>query len=61
MFDKLLALVSIASFAGFVGILIYYVPEPDLVVVCVAVVLMAFFDFFLLTRTKPKDGADSSG
>ena len=54
MLDRLLALISIGCFAGFVGILIYYVTEPDLTIICVAVVLMAVFDFFLLTRDKPK-------
>ncbi|MGI9498713.1 MAG: hypothetical protein ACR2P3_01640 [Geminicoccaceae bacterium] len=54
MLDKSLALISILCFAGFVGILIYYVTEPDLTIICVGVVLMAFFDFFLLTRVKPK-------
>lgn len=58
MFDKFLALISILCFAGFVGILIYYVTEPDLTIICVGVVLMAFFDFFLLTRTKPKTSSD---
>lgn len=60
MFDKLLALVSITSFAAFVSILIYYVTEPDLTIICIVVILMAFFDFFLLTRSKPKNGADPS-
>lgn len=54
MLDKLLALISIASFAGFVGILIYYVTEPDLTIICVAVVIMAVVDFYLLTSTKTK-------
>ncbi|MGI9486329.1 MAG: hypothetical protein ACR2RF_10725 [Geminicoccaceae bacterium] len=57
MFEKILALISILCFAGFVGILIYYVTEPDLIIICVTVVLMAFFDFFLLTRAKPKTDA----
>lgn len=54
MLDRLLALLSIACFVGFVGILIYYVTEPDLTIICVAVILMAVYDFFLLTRAKPK-------
>ena len=58
MLDKFLALVSVLCFAGFVGILIHYVTEPDLTIICVGVVLMAFFDFFLLTRAKPKTEAD---
>ena len=53
MMDKLLALISIICLAGFVGILIYYVAEPDLAIVCIVVVLMGAFDFYLLTRSKP--------
>jgi|GEM_PF-3707225 len=58
MLDRLLALISIVCFAGFVGILIYFVTEPDLTIICVAVVVMAIFDFFLLTRAKPKTERD---
>ena len=61
MLDKFLALISILSFAGFVGILLYYVTEPDLTIICVGVVLMAFYDFFLLTHAKPKAGGDPQG
>lgn len=58
MLDKFLALISILAFAGFVGILVYYVTEPDLTIICVAVVAMAFFDFYLLTRNKPEKDQD---
>ena len=58
MLDKILALISIVCFGGFVGILIYYVTEPDLVIICVVVVAMAVFDFFLLTRTKSQSDVD---
>ena len=58
MLDRFLALISIACFAGFVGILIYFVREPDLTIICVAVVAMALVDFFLLTRNKPKADSD---
>lgn len=54
MLDKLLALLSIACFIGFVGILMVYVKEPDLIIICLAVIAMAIFDFFLLTRGKTK-------
>jgi len=60
MLDKLLALMSIACFALFVGILIYYVREPDLTIICVSVVAMALFDFFLLTKKKPAAGSDKA-
>ncbi|MEM7045840.1 MAG: hypothetical protein AAF543_23770 [Pseudomonadota bacterium] len=58
MLDKFLALISILCFAGFVGILIYYVREPDLTIICVGVVAMAVADFFLLTRGKSKADSD---
>ncbi|MGI9419780.1 MAG: hypothetical protein ACR2RA_18295 [Geminicoccaceae bacterium] len=58
MLDKLLALISIICFAGFVGILVFYVREPDLTIICVAVVLMAVADFFLLTRKKSEADSD---
>jgi hypothetical protein len=54
MLDKLLALASLACFIGFIGILIVYVREPDLIIICLAVIAMAVFDFFLLTRGKGK-------
>jgi hypothetical protein len=58
MLDKLLALISIACFAGFVGILIYYVTEPDLTIICIIVVAMAVVDFYLLTRAEPKNDGE---
>ncbi len=61
MLDKLLALISISSLAGFVGILIYYVAEPDLAIVGIAVVLMGAFDFYLLTKSKPAKDEKSKG
>lgn len=61
MLDKLLAAISIMCLAGFVGILIYYVAEPDLTIVCVVVVLMGAFDFYLLTRSKPAKDHESAG
>ena len=59
MLDRFLALISILTFAGFVGILIYYVTEPDLTIICVVVLLMAFFDFYLLTRARSRSGGDN--
>ncbi|MGI9436107.1 MAG: hypothetical protein ACR2Q4_14980 [Geminicoccaceae bacterium] len=56
MLDKVLALISVTGLIVFVGILVYYVAEPDLTIICVVVLLMAVFDFYLLTRHKaPKD------
>jgi hypothetical protein len=61
MLDKLLALVSIVCFLGFIGILVFYVTEPDLVIICGIVGVMAIYDFFLLTRPKAKDESNSNG
>jgi hypothetical protein len=55
MFDKLLALISVASLIGFIGILIYFVAEPDLTIICMIVLVMAVFDFYLLTKSKPPE------
>jgi hypothetical protein len=54
MIDKLLALLSIACLIGFIGILVFFVGEPDLAIVCTLVVLMALYDFFLHNRSKNK-------
>ncbi len=54
MLDKVLALISMACFVVFIGILIAYVREPDLIIICLIVVTMAVFDFFQLTRNKQK-------
>jgi hypothetical protein len=43
--DKILALVSIACVAVFLGILVWWVREPDLIIVVVIVTAMACFDF----------------
>ena len=52
MIDKLLAVISMACLAGFIGILVYFVGEVDLGIVCVLVVLMAFYDFFFHNRRR---------
>ncbi len=43
--DKVFALASLFAFAGFLAILIWFVPKPGLVVVCVASILMCAYDF----------------
>ena len=43
--DKILATLSLLAFAGFLGVLIYFVPRPGLVAVCVVSVLLCAFDF----------------
>lgn len=53
MLDKALAAIAIACLVAFVGVLIVYIAEVDLVVVSVVVLLMAAYDFVLLNRSPP--------
>jgi hypothetical protein len=43
--DKIFALLALFAFTGFLGILIYFVPRPGLILVCVVSVLLCAFDF----------------
>ncbi len=45
MRDVLLALLALAGFGTFVGILAYEVPEPDLLIVIGVVMLFVVVDF----------------
>ena len=47
--DRVLAAISLLAFAGFLGILIWHVPRPGLVAVCIASVLLCAFDFIRST------------
>ena len=53
--DKALAVISIAGLVAFVGTLMVFVKEPDLIIVCVVVLFMAAFDFYLLAFKKKKN------
>ncbi len=46
MSDKVVAIFALLVFIGFLGILVIWVPEPDLVVVTVVVVAMAIYEFW---------------
>ena len=50
MQDKILALVSLSLLFGFVGILLWFVREADLIIIACTVLIMAAIDFFLLNR-----------
>jgi hypothetical protein len=43
--DRIFATLSLLAFAGFLGILIWFVPRPGLVAVSVISVLLCAFDF----------------
>ncbi len=44
--DRIIAFVALASFALFLFIIAYWVREPDLIIVLVAVVAMIAYDFW---------------
>jgi hypothetical protein len=63
MLDKLLAAFSLGCLMAFMAIVIYYIAEPDLTIVTVAVLLMAAYDFFRLNTTDkpgPPPGNDAA-
>lgn len=43
--DRIFALLSALAFAGFLAVLIWFVPKPGLIVVCVASIAMCAYDF----------------
>jgi uncharacterized membrane protein len=43
--DRILALAAILALALYLGVLIWRVPQPALIVVCASGVLLAAFDF----------------
>ena len=43
--DKVFATLSLLAFAGFLGILIWFVPKPGLVLVSIVSVLLCAYDF----------------
>lgn len=49
MIDKLIGLVAFATLAGFMGIIVWFVPEPDLAIVVFVVLAFAGYDFYSST------------
>ena len=52
MIDKVLAIAAILTLVAFVGVVVWFVPEPDLMIISVIVLVMAAFDFYLLKFRK---------
>jgi hypothetical protein len=46
MLDRIIGLAAIAMLIGFIGILIAFVPVPDLVIIVLIVIGMAAYDFY---------------
>jgi hypothetical protein len=62
MLDKVLAIVSILFLIASVGVVVWFVPEPDLMIISIIVLVMAVSDFYLLTfRKKNSDDGSPTG
>jgi len=57
MFDKILAVISIALLIGFMSIVVWYVGRTNLTVVVLLVLAMAVYDFWREFRTQGKPKA----
>ena len=44
-FDWILAPLAFVLFAAYLAILVYFVPDPEMIVVCVIAVVMCGYDF----------------
>lgn len=56
--DKVMAAVSLFAFAGFLSILIWFVPKPGLVVVSLICIGMCAYDFFRTATAKRRRERD---
>lgn len=57
--DSILAVFALAGLACFLGVLIWKVPEPGLVIVCVVGIGLAGYDFFrTLAGNRRRDQRD---
>lgn len=58
MLDRIIIAIALLALAGFTGIIVVYVREPDLTVTIVLMVAFAFHDFWI-SALRP--GATSGG
>jgi hypothetical protein len=52
LLDRVLATLAFLAFAGFLGILIWFVPKPGLILVCVVCVAFCAYDFVRSTYIR---------
>jgi hypothetical protein len=45
IFDRVFSVLALLAFAGFLGILIWFVPKPGLVIVCLICIALCAIDF----------------
>ena len=44
--DKIFAIIALAVLFGFLGIIAWFVPEPDLIIVFAVVCILVIYDFW---------------
>lgn len=54
MIDKIMAILGLATFMAFLGVVVVFVPEPDLIVVVTFVSVLAIYDFWSALRATDK-------
>lgn len=60
MADKTFALISMGLLVAFIGIVVWFVAEPDLTLIVVIVLAMAFYDLWrTLWRGPDKNNGDN--
>ncbi len=59
MADKIVALASLVGLIAFMGVVVWFVNEPDLWIVVILVLVMASYDFWITLR-KSDNGAGNS-
>ena len=52
LLDRVFATLAFLAFAGFLGILIWFVPKPGLILVCVICVAFCAYDFVRSTYIR---------
>ena len=59
MADKLVAVASLVGLIAFMGVVVWFVNEPDLWIVVIIVLVMASYDFWLTLRRSNKGTGNS--
>ena len=58
MLDRVFAVLSLLALVGFMGIVTWFVNEPDLWIVVIVVLAMAAYDFWRTLTRRNGRGAD---
>lgn len=56
MTDKIMAILALATMISFLGVVVVFVPEVDLIIVVLLVSAMAIYDFWQTLRSGRNNG-----